>query len=270
MTDERDNRAATGAMSFEPYFVINEEGKSPYLFVCEHASNFIPDSFDGLGLDAEALNAHIAWDPGAVEVARHLSAALDAPLVEAGLSRLLIDCNRPLDARDLIPEISETTVVPGNHELGSVERTARIDLSHRPFHRRIEEVINARAARGQASWVVTIHSFTPIYRGVSRPWQIGIIHDQDDRIAAPLIAALKQEKSLNVGVNEPYSPADRVYYTLERHARPRNTPCAMIELRNNEVTNKDTQDAWAARLATIFTDIAKTLDPQLQLTRPKA
>ncbi len=151
-----------------------------------------------------------------------------------------------------------------------MERTARIDLSHRPFHLRIEEVINARAARGQASWVVTIHSFTPIYRGVSRPWQIGIIHDRDDRIAAPLIAALKRDKALNVGVNEPYSPADRVYYTLERHAQPRNMPCVMIELRNNEITSKNKQNAWAARLATIFTDIAKTLDPQLQLTRPKA
>lgn len=264
MADEREDRTA----SCEPVFIVNEGGESPYLLVCEHASNHMPESFAGLGLDAEALKAHIAWDPGAVEVARGLSAAMDAPLVEAGLSRLLIDCNRPLDAPDLIPEISETTVVPGNHGLNTVERMARIDLSHRPFHTAVEQMIAMRTARGLPSWIVTIHSFTPVYRGISRPWQIGIIHDEDDRIARPLIAALRQDKGLNVGVNEPYSPADRVYYTLERHARPRNTPCVMIEIRNNEITDSRTQTIWAERLAAILKDIAKAIDPHN--TEPKA
>ncbi|MEL4069836.1 N-formylglutamate amidohydrolase [Ochrobactrum sp. GPK 3] len=251
MADEREGRPA----SHEPVFVVNETGQSPWLFVCEHASNFVPERFDGLGLGEDALSAHIAWDPGAVEVARHLSAALDAPLVESRLSRLLIDCNRPLDAPDLIPEVSEMTVIPGNHELNSLERTARIDLSHRPFHARIEQLIAARAVRGLPSWIVTIHSFTPVYRDVARPWQIGIIHDADDRVAAPLIAALKQDSALNVGVNEPYAPSDRVYYTLERHARPRNAPCAMIEIRNNEIADAKAQTAWASRLAEIFRNL---------------
>lgn len=257
MTDEREHRTAW----CEPVSVFNKEGKSPYLLVCEHASNFIPETFDGLGLNADALRAHIAWDPGAVEVARRLASSLNAPLVESRLSRLLIDCNRPLDAHDLIPEISETTVVPGNHALNSIERTARIDLSHRPFHTAIEQIISGRAQRGLSSWIVTIHSFTPIYRDVSRPWQIGIIHDEDDRIAKPLIAALRQDETLHVGVNEPYSPADRVYYTLERHARPRNAPCVMIELRNNEIADGPTQTAWAEKLATILKDIAKAIGP---------
>lgn len=260
MADEREKRPA----SHEPVFVVNETGSSPWLFVCEHASNHVPDGFDGLGLGEDALRAHIAWDPGAVEVARHLSAALDAPLVESCLSRLLIDCNRPLDAPDLIPEISEMTVIPGNHELNSLERTARIDLSHRPFHARIEQLIAARAARGFPSWMVTIHSFTPVYRAISRPWHVGIIHDADDRVAAPLIAALKQDQTLNVGVNEPYAPSDRVYYTLERHARPRNAPCAMIEIRNNEIVDAKAQRAWAERLAPIFSRIGETLCPAPQ------
>ena len=255
MADKQDHQD----LGQKPVLVVNEDGKSPYVFVCEHASNYIPERFDGLGLDPESLIAHIAWDPGAVEVARQLSEQLDAPLLEATYSRLLIDCNRPLDARDLIPEISETTVIPGNHDLNSLERTARIDLSHRPFHRRIEEVIHKRAARGLASWIVTIHSFTPIYKGVSRRWPIGIIHDADARIAEPLIAALEKDNSLNVGVNEPYSPADRVYYTLERHARPRNAPCAMIEIRNDEIATRETQQAWAMRLAAIFNEIERVI-----------
>lgn len=255
MADQQEHQG----LDPKPVLVVNEGGESPYVFVCEHASNFIPERFDGLGLDAQSLNAHIAWDPGAVAVARHLSQQLDAPLVEATYSRLLIDCNRPIEARDLIPEISEATVIPGNHALNSLERTARIDLSHRPFHRRIEEVINARATRGLPSWIVTIHSFTPIYKSISRPWQIGIIHDADARIAEPLIAALEKNKSLNVGVNKPYSPADRVYYTLERHARPRNAPCAMIEIRNDEIATRETQEAWAMQLAAIFSEIERVI-----------
>ena len=251
MTDEREHRTASCA----PVIIVNGNGKSPWLFICEHASNFIPERFNGLGLNPEALKAHIAWDPGAVEVARRLSSKLDAPLIEATYSRLLIDCNRPLDATDLIPEISETTVISGNHDLSAMERTARIDLSHRPFHTQIEDVVTERAKHGLPSWIVTIHSFTPIYRSVSRPWQIGIIHDEDDRIAKPLITALAEDKSLNVGINEPYSPADRVYYTLERHARPRNAPCVMIELRNDEIATTQTQKQWAARLATILSQI---------------
>lgn len=123
-------------------------------------------------------------------------------------------------------------------------------------------MIAERARRGQASWIVTIHSFTPIYRNVPRPWPIGIIHDEDDRIGKPLIAALRKDPALNVGVNEPYSPADRVYYTLERHARPRNAPCVMIELRNNEIADGPAQIAWAEKLATILRDIAKAIDPR--------
>ncbi|MBC8718291.1 N-formylglutamate amidohydrolase [Ochrobactrum sp. Marseille-Q0166] len=266
MTDERENRTA----SCMPVIVVNGNGNSPWLLVCEHASNFIPERFKGLGLSTEALKAHIAWDPGAVEVARLLSAILNAPLIESGLSRLLIDCNRPLDATDLIPEISETTIIPGNHNLSAIERSKRIDHSHRPFHACVEEVISERAKRGLPSWIVTIHSFTPVYRNISRPWHIGIIHDEDDRIAKPLIAALTQDKSLNVGINEPYAPADRVYYTLERHARPRNTPCVMIELRNNEIASAETQAQWAERLATIFAVIENEFASQAQFAGSRA
>lgn len=261
MAEKRENRTASCA----PVVVSNGDGGSPWLLVCEHASNFMPDDFQGLGLGSQELQTHIAWDPGAAAVARRLSKMLDAPLLEAGLSRLLIDCNRPLDAPDLIPELSETTIIPGNQGLSAIERRARIELSHRPFHTRIEEVVLARTARGLPSWIVTIHSFTPIYRGVSRPWQIGIIHDEDDRVAKPLIAALSELGDINVGVNQPYSPADRVYYTLERHARPYHMPCVMIEIRNDEIVSETEQVLWAERLAPIF-GMIETM-PELQAQR---
>lgn len=246
MIDKRLHRSG------EAVRVINEKGSSPYVLVCEHASNFVPEQFAGLGLDDAALNAHIAWDPGAIEVSRYMSEALDATLVEACISRLVIDCNRPLDASDLVPPLSETTSIPGNQDLSAAERQERIDISHVPFHGRLEEVIAAREKRGQPSFVISIHSFTPVYRGVSRPWPIGIIHDADERLAGPLIAALKADPQLHVGVNEPYSPDDRVYYTLERHARARGALCAMVEIRNDEIAHDDAHRAWAGRLSTIL------------------
>ena len=124
-------------------------------------------------------------------------------------------------------------------------------LAHAPFHDAIDDVVSERLKAGRQTRIVSVHSFTPVYKGVRRPWHIGIIHDEDRRLAQPLIEAL-QAMSVVVGVNEPYSPADRVYYTLERHARSRGLPCAMIEIRNDEIENTEQQKEWAGRLAGIF------------------
>jgi predicted N-formylglutamate amidohydrolase len=231
--------------------VTNREGRSPLVIVCDHASNSIPQEYGTLGLDATELKRHIAWDPGALPVAERMASALDAVLVQSCVSRLVVDCNRPLDAPDLIPAVSETTQIPGNRNLGADERARRIALAHAPFHDAIDDVVAQRLQAGRQTQVVSVHSFTPTYKGVRRPWHIGIIHDDDRRLARPLIEAL-ETMSVVVGVNEPYSPADRVYYTLERHARSRGLPCAMIELRNDEIENVEQQKEWAGRLAGIF------------------
>ena len=235
--------------------VTNPGGSSPFLFTCDHASNFLPAEFGTLGLPAEDLSRHIAWDPGALPVASGLAEALDATLIETCVSRLVIDCNRPLDAPDLVPPVSETTAIPGNAGLSDKERAARIDLAWRPFHEAISDVIDARLARGQETRLVSVHSFTPVYKGKSRPWHIGIIHDDDRRLAAPLISALQHLARVVVGVNEPYSPADRVYFTLERHARSRGLACAMIEIRNDEISGKTGQRKWADLLTGIFSNL---------------
>lgn len=236
--------------------VHNSGGRSPFVFVCDHASNFMPAEYGTLGLPASELTRHIAWDPGALPVAIHLADALDAPLIQSCISRLVIDCNRPLDADNLFWTVSEDTRIPGNQDLDATERRRRIALAYDPFHDAIDTAVRVRLAAQQPIWLVSVHSFTPVYRGVSRPWQVGIIHDADTRIAAPLIAALKRDPALNVGVNEPYSPADKVYFTLEKHARSRGLPCAMIEIRNDEIADESGQREWGERLAGIFRTLA--------------
>ncbi|PBB35657.1 N-formylglutamate amidohydrolase [Mesorhizobium sp. WSM3868] len=235
--------------------VTNPGGSGPFVLTCDHASNFLPAEFGTLGLPAEDLSRHIAWDPGALPVARRMADALDATLVETRISRLVIDCNRPLDAPDLVPPVSETTAIPGNSNLSGKQRAERIDLAWRPFHDTIAEIIEQRLALGQETRLVSVHSFTPVYKGRSRPWHIGIIHDDDRRLAAPLISALKRLSGVTVGVNEPYSPADRVYFTLERHARSRGLACAMIEIRNDEISGETGQRKWADLLTGIFSNL---------------
>jgi predicted N-formylglutamate amidohydrolase len=184
-----------------------------------------------------------------------MAQALDATLVETRISRLVVDCNRPLDAPDLVPPVSETTAIPGNTGLSEKQRAARVALSWQPFHSAIERIVEERLARGQETRLVSVHSFTPVYKGRTRPWHIGIIHDDDRRLASPLISALKRLAGVTVGVNEPYSPADRVYFTLERHARSRGLTCAMIEIRNDEISGETGQRKWADLLTGIFSDL---------------
>lgn len=238
--------------------ITNRAGRSPFLVVCDHASNYLPPHLGTLGLrDADMLR-HIAWDPGALPVALKMADMLGATLVEAGVSRLAIDCNRPLDAPDLIPQISETTLIPGNAGLSDEDRAERIALSWQPFHEAIGALVKERLAAGRETWLVSVHSFTPVYKDVTRPWEIGIIHDDDERLSAPLIAALKATDRFDVGINQPYSPADRVYFTLERHARSRGLPCAMIEIRNDEIADAAGQTRWGELLARLLGDIRLT------------
>lgn len=236
--------------------ITNRNGRSPLVLVCDHASNFVPEQFGGLGLGKHELESHIAWDPGALPVARRLAKALDATLIESRVSRLLIDCNRPLDAPDLICPVSETTAVPGNANLSLEDRQARVALSWQPFHEAVEQLVKGRLLQNRETRLISIHSFTPIYKGVKRPWHIGVLHDEDRSMADPLIAALKSSGGIVVGDNEPYSPADRVYFTLERHGRSRGLSCAMIEIRNDQIADTDGQTRWAELLAGILGEIS--------------
>jgi len=241
---------------WNPVRVSNPGGSGSFVVLCDHASNHVPEAYGTLGLSPADLQRHIAWDPGALGVSEVMSQLLDAPLVESCVSRLVIDCNRTLDAPDLIPSLSEATTIPANVKLDEAARQQRIALSHVPYHAAIEKLARERTSSGfPAPIYVAIHSYTPVYRGVERPWHVGIIHDDDDRIAAPLIAGLQALNQFNVGVNEPYSPADRVYSTLERHASAFGLPAVMIEIRNDLITTPQEEKTWGELLSRLLKNI---------------
>ncbi|HEY9012536.1 MAG TPA: N-formylglutamate amidohydrolase [Devosia sp.] len=233
-----------------PVVTINAAGASPFLLVCDHASNRIPPRYGDLGLLPHQRLMHIAWDPGALAVAIRLSGLLDAPLIHSTVSRLIIDCNRDHDAIDLIPVISERTEIPANIGLSQAERDFRIASYHQPFHVAIESAIEERLQAGMETILVTVHSFTPTYKDVVRPWPIGLIHGVEERFSHALLAALQAEDpELNVGWNQPYSARNGVTYTLEHHGDGRGLDCTMIEIRHDEILEPAGIDLWADRLA---------------------
>jgi predicted N-formylglutamate amidohydrolase len=229
-----------------PALVVNGDGRSSYVLVCEHASNRLPKSLGSLGLPEAELQRHIAWDIGAEPVARLLSRLMNAPLVLQRYSRLAYDCNRPPDSADAMPEISETTHIPGNRQLSPDDKLMRTREIYRPFHATIADVLDRRAAEGTRSVVVTIHSFTPVYKGTRRAVELGILHDRDRVLADELITSFPR---VDARLNEPYGPDDGVLHTLNLHAAPRGLRHAMIEIRNDFLLDARGQDEWAERLS---------------------
>ena len=235
-----------------PVVMENPEGTGPFVILCDHASNRIPDEYKSFGFADDVLETHIAWDPGALAVSRRLSALLDAPLLWPDVSRLVIDCNRPIDASSLIVIESEGRPVPANRNLSDAQRAERIRRIHAPYHDAIDACLKRRLAGGMEPALVAVHSFTPVYLGKSRLWEIGIVFGDDRRLAHEFIGGLQADPALTVGVNQPYAPADQVYYTVERHAGPRELPAVMIEIRNDEIDDAEGQRRWADRLGDIL------------------
>lgn len=233
-------------------------GRGPILLLCDHASNFIPEIFDSLGLDQESLDDHIAWDAGAAGVTRRVSDLLDCPAILTTASRLLIDCNRDPADYDSIVELGENTPVPGNVGLRETERAARVAAYHTPYHNCIDEARIAGVARIKA--MVAIHSFVPVFHGKQRSWHIGLIHNRDHRVAESLALQLRADDGLTIGDNEPYGPSDRVYHTLARHAEAHGLPSLMIEIRNDLIATEAGQTAWAERLAPMLLNAVEGLE----------
>lgn len=234
----------------KPVLVTNARGASPFVILCDHASNRIPERYGDLGLSHSERLSHIAWDPGALAVSRALSDLLDAPLVESTVSRLIIDCNRALDAPDLIWTLSERTRIAANEDLSPEERDFRIASYHRPYHGAIDMLLEARRNAGRQTIVVCMHSFTPVFLGKARPWPIGLIHGRDQRFTQRLREALAAERpDLNIGWNEPYAALNGVTLTLEKHGDERGLEATMIEIRNDEILGPDGVTQWADLLA---------------------
>ncbi|MCG5482413.1 MAG: N-formylglutamate amidohydrolase [Sinorhizobium meliloti] len=247
----------------DPVAIENAEAAGDFLFVCEHASNRMPERLGTLGLSGEALESHIAWDPGALAVSRLLSKELDGTLIHQRFSRLAYDCNRPPEAAAAMPSVSETYEVPGNVALSAAERQARIQEIYLPFHAAVTRAVADRKAARRGPVLVTIHSFTPIYFGKPRTVELGILHDADSRLAERMLAAAATaEAGYDVRRNEPYGPADGVTHSLIEYGIRLGVPNVMIEIRNDLIRDKVGQRVMADYLAGLLATSAVALPAQ--------
>ena len=224
----------------------------PFVLVCEHAANAFPARWGDLGLSPEARDAHIAWDPGALGLARALAARLDAALVHATTSRLVYDLNRPPQSPGAMAARSEIYAIPGNETLSPAARCDRTRALYLPFHAALRGLIAERLALGRPPVLVTIHSFTPVWHGTPRAVEFGVIHDADPTLARAILTEAQARTRLEARLNEPYSAADEVTHTLALQATPRGLRNAMLEIRNDLIADAPAQDAMAACLAAVL------------------
>jgi len=219
------------------------------VILCDHASRHIPAELHDLGLPPAELARHIAWDIGAAGVAEALSEIFEAPAVLSPASRLLIDCNRHLDAADLIPERSDGTVIPGNLNLSESARAQRIERWFHPYHAAVESILDDHASRRAPSILLSIHSMTDNLAGSHRPWQIAFSSHEDRSLAQSVMDILRRSSDIVVGDNQPYSMELAIDYSIPFHALRRNLPYLQVEFRQDQVQDAQAQVRWAKRFA---------------------
>jgi predicted N-formylglutamate amidohydrolase len=230
----------------------NESGSSPLLLVADHAGNIMPRSLGRLGIETAECERHIAWDIGVAGVGRLLADALDATLIQQNYSRLVIDCNRPPEVATSIPEISELTPIPGNVGLSEAGRASRVREIFTPYHERIGAELDRRKQAGRATVLLALHSFTPVFKGVARPWHAGVMYNRDPRFARQLLAVLQKEPGLVVGDKEPYLVGDTSDYTIPVHGERRHLPHVLIEIRQDLIADDSGQRDWALILGRLL------------------
>ncbi|EEE35982.1 N-formylglutamate amidohydrolase [Rhodobacteraceae bacterium KLH11] len=236
-----------------PVEVLNEAGKGRVVLLCEHASPRIPSEYGGLGLAEADRLSHAVWDPGARSLTLELSQALDAPVVASTVSRLVYDCNRPPEAASAMPVRSEQIVVPGNSGLTQTQRDARAAAVYDPFCAAVAQVLDRRAL---STALVTVHSFTPVYHGQPRAVELGLLHDDDTRLADAMLRHADLVPHRRVERNQPYGPEDGVTHSLKLHALSRGLPNVMLEARNDLLGTSE-------QIAAMAEDILALLQPAL-------
>jgi predicted N-formylglutamate amidohydrolase len=245
-----------------PVLEHNAAGRSPYLLTCDHYGRIIPRRLGDLGLPESELRRHIGWDIGIAGVAESLSQQLDAHLIVQRYSRLVIDCNRPPHAASSIPRISEATTIPGNEGISSEDAATRRAEIFDPYHRRVDAIIDARRSAGLPTVLVSLHSFTPVYAGIARPWHIGTLYHRDTHLPPLLLKSLRAEGDLVVGDNEPYAVSDDTDYTIPVHGEARGLINTGIEIRQDLVADPAGEKSWADRLTRILGEIEPLLQAQ--------
>jgi predicted N-formylglutamate amidohydrolase len=234
-----------------PYVLLQEHGAAPALVVCDHASRAFPRSLERLGLPELPTWQHIAWDPGAGEIARGLAHALDAPAVLAGYSRLVVDCNRSPHDPEAFRTESDGWAIPRNVGLTEYERRVRLASFFDPYHQCIESLLRGFRARGVVPLLIAVHSFAPRLGtlGEDRPWHTGVLWDRDEENARHLLAALRREPGLVVGDNQPYSGKHPANYTIDTHGKANGLPHVCIEVRQDLLESPAGVERWVRLLA---------------------
>jgi len=259
LSDAGDTAHLLTAADVPPVLEFNETGSSPFLFTCDHYGKIIPRTLGDLGVPESELTRHIAWDIGIAGVAEQLANEMNAHLIAQRYSRLVIDCNRPPGVASSIPMISEATTIPGNEGLAPEAAEIRRHEIFDPYHRRIDDIIDARLHRRQPTVLVALHSFTPVYAGITRPWHIGTLYHRDRALPPLLLKHLRAEGDLVVGDNEPYAVSDQTDYTIPVHGEMRGLINSGIEIRQDLIGDQAGQKQWADRLARILREIEETL-----------
>ena len=264
--EQRLDRLRQEQMTVAPFRCIDGDFRSGVLLLCDHAENTIPPAYGTLGLTAEDLGRHIAYDIGAAGVTEHLARALHAPALLTQYSRLLIDPNRGRDDPTLIMQLSDGRVVPGNAVLDDAEIEARVEGYYAPYHRAIGEAIDAAVAAGKPPAILAIHSFTQAWKSVPRPWHVAVLWDKDPRLACALLRELAAIPGITVGDNVPYS-GQLKGDTLYQHGTLRGLAHALIEVRQDLILGPEGQEEWGERLASVVRTVlaAADLAPKLHV-----
>ncbi len=244
--------ALLGADDPAPYAVLRAEGRAEVLVVCDHASRAIPKSLNKLGLPELATWQHVAWDIGAAELTRGLSALLDAPAVLAGYSRLVVDCNRHPDDPEAFRRKSDGWEIPGNAELDQEARRRRLAACFDPYHDCIAALLKDMTRRGGAPLVVSVHTFTPVLGERPRPWHVGVLWDRDEASARRVLAGLRQHADLVVGDNEPYSGKHPADFTIDQHAERAGLPHVCFEVRQDQFESAAGTERWVRILGSVL------------------
>jgi len=243
----------------DPVVVLHANGASPFFLTCDHAGKIIPKSLGRLGVPESELDRHIAWDIGIRAVSEQIAEALDATVVMQVYSRLVIDCNRDPLVPSSIPEISESTPIPGNMNLDPADRRARQREILAPYHARITHELEQRTEASRPTIIVSMHSFTPVFKDVVRPWHVGVLYNRDKALAAIFLDLLRRERGLVVGDNEPYFVSDLTDYTIPIHGEKRSLPHVEIEIRQDLITAEKGQHEWADRFIRLLPEAHRLL-----------
>ena len=250
-----DPDAVAGAPAGERVDAVeihNAAGEAPVLLICDHAGRAIPPWLGDLGLNERDRARHIGWDIGAADMTRVVADRLDAPAVLCHVSRLVIDPNRRPGEPTSIPRVSDGTVIPGNQHVSVAERRRRFRLSFVPYHRAIARALAARRQRTRHPAVVSVHSCTEVMGGMWRPWHVGVLWNRDERLAQPVLAALRRDPALTVGANQPYSGRIHNGYSVPFHAERNRLPHVSFEVRQDLIGTRERAEAWGERLAAVL------------------